>query len=379
MTAPQRPASVPDDAWFVTDDDWFDTTDGKGWQLGETGPAGRTGRWRFWSPEGRLIEDVGFVDGRLDGQCRTFHDDGTVAFDNVWEAGRRRVVRKFRSQNPTAMGGLEGISETVWSTHAVFDDDGHEVQESLYDSEGRHVDKEGNPAPARPADVPATTALLLVPRRPRRRVVRTPGASMMVTEAAGPSTQRWVSYCWDCDAGRFRGTRIDWDTDGTLVAVGYHDDQGRLISIDRDEDDNESNPLVVAARRGDDAAVEVLIAHGAGASPYAAAHADFEGLHDLARRLRAADHPTDGIVDPREEPGRPELVPADAVWVPGLAGWLRLGLDDGTPTGTWTWWENDDNPWLVELRRRCRSPRGAGGAPLRRRSRGGPGGSRRRT
>ncbi|MCL2091465.1 MAG: hypothetical protein FWH11_09670 [Micrococcales bacterium] len=348
MTAPQRPASVPEDARFVTDDDWFDNTDRQGWQLGETGPTGRTGRWRFWTPDGRLTDDVGFVDGELDGQCRSFHDDGTVAWDNVWERGRRRLVRQRRSANPTSQSVLGGIADTVQSSYQEYDDAGYQVTETLHDHEGRHVDAEGNPAPDRPAAVPATTSLLLVTRQPKRTVYRTGGASMVVTEQPAPGVPRWVAVRWDSGAGRFSGPRLAWDTDGVLVTVGYHDADGRLTSIDQDGD-SESNPLLAAARQGDDAAVETLIAHGAGTSAHAAEHADFEGLHALAQRLRAADRPSAGITDPRQEPERPELVPADVPWVPGLDGWLRFGLDEGTPTGTWTWWENDDNPWLVEV------------------------------
>ncbi|MCL2424104.1 MAG: hypothetical protein FWD11_09495, partial [Micrococcales bacterium] len=357
MTTPQRPASVPEDAWFATDVDWFDGAGGQGshgtrltgWQLGETGPTGRTGSWRYWAPDGRLVGDGSFVDDTLHGQCRTFHDDGTIAYDNVWEQGRRRLVRQFRSLNPTSIEtDLDQFPETAWGGDWVFDDAGYCIQDMIYDRDGRQVDPDGNRV-TRPGNVPTATRLRLVAQSPKKTVHCSDGVTVVRTEPGGDAL-RWAASRWDWNAERFCGPRLDWNTDGDLVAVGYYDLRGRLTRIDRENPDDKGNPLLVAARCGDDAGIETLIDHGAGASPHAAEHADFEGLHDLARRIRAADHPTDGIVDPREEPKRPEPVPADASWVPGLAGWLRFEVgEQGNPVGTWTWWENDDNPWIVEV------------------------------
>lgn len=362
MTSPQRPWSVPEGARFIPAKDWGLPGEGSVWVYGETSPRGKTGHWLAWAPDGRLVEDVRYVDDQLDGQCRTLHDDGTVAWDNVWERGRRRSIRVVRSENPTAMSFLGGLAKAVWSADSEFDDDGYEIRQVLRDRAGQQVDPRGNPAPPRPSNVPETARLLMVRGRPEQMMYRTVSAVLH-------GQPQWVVIRYDYETGRNRGVSLAWDTDGTLVTVGYHDPEGQLTSIDRDGCQG-GNPLVVAARHGDHDAVATLLAHGAGASPHAAEHADYEGLPDLARRIRSTPVPAGGIVDPRVEPARPGTVPADARWVPGLDGWLRARLVDSVPAGTWGWWENDENPWrdevtFVDGRRTVRVRRYPQGSALR--------------
>jgi len=327
---PERPASVSANARFGplssheglgAGEEWANI-EGDVWQEGETGPLGRMGPWRVWSPEGRLIQEAGFVDGKMDGVCRNFHDDGTVAWDCVWEQGRRRLVRVFRSENPTTQPFADPeFAQAIWSHYGVYDEEGYQIFQELRDREGRLVDPQGRLAPPRPTNVPETASLL---------------------HSSHGSELQWVVSRWDDSSKCFRGLHRIWDPEGRLTLLRYNG-QRATCGIDRDGDD-EGNPLIVAAREENWDAVDLLFAHGAGASPYAAEHADFEGLHDLAQRVRANKAPDGGMVDPRKEPDyRPKAVANEATWVPGMNGWLRFELEDGKPKGVWTLWKYDED------------------------------------
>ncbi|MEU5977608.1 hypothetical protein [Streptomyces sp. NPDC047315] len=319
-TIPDRPEGVPAEAVWVEDDD-------RGWALGVTGAAGKTGAWRYWRPDGTFAESSHWVDGAMHGRHLRYHDDGSVAMDGQWEEGRRRTAVLHRADAPSQETTMDQLHESVRRMVQDFDDDGYFVRQRFYTGDGSEVDLDGEPIPPRPANVP---------------------------EGAQHATRHGHWYDQRFEPGgeeRKAGLHRFWETDGTFKGAEYHTLDGGLIANICTSTRCKGNPLVAADLAGDERSVEKCLALGLGTSPGAALHAAHEGRTALALRLLSERTPRQhaGFTDPRTEPERHDVVPDDAVWVAGLNAWAVGEVDAGTGAalGTWRLWE--DKPHLQEV------------------------------
>lgn len=332
-----RPEGVPADAqWDAEENEWA---------IGETAADGKTGTWCYWRPDGTLVEESQWCAGALHGMHRRYHDDGSLATVAEWADGKRREVIVYRAEAPSQDTRMGQLPESIRVMVQDFDAEGLFVRQRFYMAGDVEVDLDGEPIPPRPANVP---------------------------EGAQHATRHghWYSQSFIPGQGaelQSVGLHRFWATDGAFKQAEYYSADGELRAQVNPKDGGTSNPLIEAARVGDDQAVEECLALGLGASPGAALHATYEGLTDLARRLSDSDPAAlqGDFVDPRAEPERRDGTSAEAVWVAGLGSWVLGALDPDTrvPTGTWRMWRSkphldEDQPIEVDF---------ADGRPARRR------------
>jgi hypothetical protein len=166
-----------------------------------------------------------------------------------------------------------------------------------------------------------------------------------------PEDGLWFAGRWDAEMGPSArlGLCRFWLPDGDLVRLEYHRGRDALAIADRRPgQDGRANPLLEAARNGDEPAVEMCLAAGLGRTRGAALHAAYLGLAALARRLSPeANAPIAPVwVQPwpdTPEPRRPANVDPAAVWVADLdadGGWLlgRVDPASGEAVGVWRAW-----------------------------------------
>lgn len=92
---PTRPASVPNDARYNVRD--------ARWEASKLEGGVPIGPMRAFRPDGTLLFEARFVDGRLQGPFRRFHPDGTIAREGTYEAGKPRgtfVVTRGADEAP---------------------------------------------------------------------------------------------------------------------------------------------------------------------------------------------------------------------------------------------------------------------------------------
>ena len=99
MKEPKRPANVPADAFWNSEE--------KEWQRGPKSNHKKPhpiGRWEYWRADGTLCCIANMDDeGRLEGMCERFHEDGTLAWGGPYKAGHRHGhFVHIQSKNPTS-------------------------------------------------------------------------------------------------------------------------------------------------------------------------------------------------------------------------------------------------------------------------------------
>lgn len=159
-----------------------------------------------------------------------------------------------------------------------------------------------------------------------------------------------------------------------VVRAEYHADGTLVAYVDwRPGERSHGDPLIEAARRGDELSVTAAIAAGLGRSPGFAQHAAYVGVPGLVATVTAAAHAATLPPDPRPEPGeRPPAVETGGrhpVWIAAYAysgAWVVGDSDPATgfPAGTWVLWEH-----LTHRAESCTVTEfGAGGTPRLRRT-----------
>ncbi|MFE7840829.1 toxin-antitoxin system YwqK family antitoxin [Streptomyces sp. NPDC057474] len=323
----ERPDGVPADAQYIEE---FGE-----WGSGETRPDGRTGSWRFWRPDGTLACESEWRGGKRHGTARRYHDDGSPAEVAEFPDGRLRKVTLHRSDTPTQeKSPLDQLPGSIRVMVQEFDEDGYFVRQRFHPADGSEVDYDGEPFPPRPENVPEGAQH--ASRHGHWYLDRNiPGAEL-----------------------RPVGLRRFWATDGAFKGAEYNAPAGELCAQIGLGNANRSNPLIEAARAGDDTGVEQCLALGLGTSPGAALHAAHEGLTELALRLLEGE-PSAGqgeFTIPWAEPERRGGTPDEAVWVDGLRSWVCGGRAPAgcTPIGTWRMWRSEphlsaDRPIVVDF------------------------------
>ncbi|MFF2350538.1 hypothetical protein ACFVVL_12215 [Kitasatospora sp. NPDC058115] len=311
-----RPTGVPADAEYLQE--WELADGGPTWPVWAAGArrdGAPTGPWRLWRPDGTLLEESGWHDGRRHGTLLRYHDDGTLAVRAEHRHGTPVVVTGHRSDRPSRDPfSFDGLPEVLRSAVHAYDEQGVRIRQACFAADGTEVTAEGEPVPERPAGVPEIATFW--------------------------PTGQWSAPRWGKD-GRLMGVARHWTADGAadrLVHNRAGDEVARFPRGDAGPD-----PLIEAARDGDAASVDLCLAAGLGASPGAARFAAYEGLPELALRLLRSEPPaTAEPAEVRTPPAVPSAgVPEDAVWVAGLLAFVTGDLDGGTgaATGTWRLWK----------------------------------------
>jgi len=247
--------------------------------------------------------------------------DGTVAEREFFPAAEKRMAPEALREDT---GGQRMRSERIMRNNAL-------IVQRTWNEDGT-LAEEYRP-PTRPANVPASAGWQIWRKR-------------TTNWSKQGQSEQWIDSHVTQKNGQARGVERAWDAQGELLRIGYFNGLGRYAGYDRDEP-GLGDPLILAFQSKDMDAVEKLLGYGLGSCAHVAEHADFECLPALAKRLRAGNFPPTEFVDARVEPQRPEVVSADAVWVPNLHGWLRFELTEQVPTGVWTAWYTDaDSSYL---------------------------------
>jgi hypothetical protein len=336
MAERERPAGVPAEAEFLTD--WDE------WGIGKYDDQHRyTGRWKSWRPDGTFCGECECLEGKLHGENRRIYEDGSVASLAHNEHGTTRSIVLYRPKGKTAEQHPFGsLPAAIVEIEFAYAPDGWSHKQVLRCADGSVVAGDGTPEPPRPASVPAGGAFLSRPRSQTTTMTATSGkrGGVKVHDVVehGPALY-WEIGEWTQVSGRqrYRGVVRHYAPSGQLVCVIYSPAGGGEPKWLGDWGDGKlgnDNPLIEAARHGDDAAVDELFALGLHASPHAALHAELEGLPALARRIREAGPIEPAIVDARLDQKRPKSAPEDALWVPGYGGFVHGKLDEhGRLTG----------------------------------------------
>jgi antitoxin component YwqK of YwqJK toxin-antitoxin module len=148
MTMPERPSSVPEEAyWDEGDNEWC---------LHETDDAGeKHGLVKWWRPDGTLCCATEFVHGTPHGSFKRFHENGEVSREGAFEDGKLHGTNAFvRSTGETTENFPRGLGEKVKRAEMDYVH-GSVVAARAYDADGNQCMEDGEPFPeTRPDGVP---------------------------------------------------------------------------------------------------------------------------------------------------------------------------------------------------------------------------------
>lgn len=314
---PARPArNVPATAEWIPE--W------KQWGEGARQEGKRTGAWTFWRGDGSLQEEAIFVEGQLHGDAVRYHPDGSVAAKQRWARGALADNHLFFTDEKTDEFTME-LDARIRSCRALYDERDSEWVTSIqfFDGEGQRLTLAGEPAPPRPEGVP---------------------------EHAYLSDEAEVFRVGKFRDGKHLGIHREWTLEGEPRSILYTngDHYGRVNRFP-DEGKDRSHPLVAATAAGDAAAVEDLFALGLGHEPGLAIQAALAGQLELARRI--AGLPPGTAFASGKCPQRPEGLPDDALYAPGLDRWVHGSVDAerGPSAEIRAWKTYDDEIYNVEI------------------------------
>lgn len=205
MTNQQRPAGVPDAAyWDDSDNEWV--------LAQRDGDGEFHGLVTYYRPDGTRCCVTSFVAGTPHGPFTRYHQNQEPSRTGVYVEGTLHGTNVFtRSTAETTENFPRGLGDEIWRCEMDYAE-GSVIEGRLYDRAGRRVKEDGEPFPeARPEGVPATAHY----RKPD-----------------GHDDYCWVSGTMrDNDDGT--GTRVGtwqyWSTDGELILEEKYDDDGDRI------------------------------------------------------------------------------------------------------------------------------------------------------
>ncbi|WP_212003769.1 hypothetical protein [Chitinophaga sp. HK235] len=198
----ERPVTVPEGAVYNDAD--------KEWLLGETNENNqRVGLWKKWHIEGYLWVTIDYRDGTPPYPTQSFHPDGTVSQDGEWYGGDKYVgpVRLIKSDHPTPEYFPPNNGANVWAAEFDYVDEFIYNAQRYFDRDNNEVSSDGDPLPARPANVPA-----------RAHFVRLPY-----------SATNWVMGTVDTRIGNYIGEYFEWDLDGNTVVQRLYSTSSRVL------------------------------------------------------------------------------------------------------------------------------------------------------
>jgi len=201
-----RPRGLPADARWDPKDAGFE------WVLGPVDSEGkRHGPYRFWNRDGVLHGDSTYEHGKVQGKNLNYHPDGSLASEGEWIDDLCRDCVFYRSDKPSPEPWPES-GDKVRSVRYYSRDGKVNYTIRFFDADGVEVGQDGEPMPARHANVSIDARWF-------------------------PEQDRWV------DGAIERGTNAQvgewrwWATDGVLRHYERLDDQGKAIeSIDYEAD-----------------------------------------------------------------------------------------------------------------------------------------------
>lgn len=145
---PERPASVPEAAWWDPAD--------REWVLGSKDADGELhGQVSYWRPDGTLCCQCDFEGGQPHGKSTRFHESGEVSQTCTFARGELHGTRSwFSIEGPTTENTRPpGVPETVMRSEMDYDM-GDVTAVRHFDGEGRRLSADGTPFPDRPATLP---------------------------------------------------------------------------------------------------------------------------------------------------------------------------------------------------------------------------------
>lgn len=228
--APEKPESVPAEAWWDPDDNE--------WVLGDQNPDGEQhGEYRYWRPDGTLCCRNQWVDGTLEGPFERYHENGEVSQRGEFRAGELTGTREWIGcDDPTTENTRPpGVSEKVWRSEMDYLN-GQVVGVRHFDRDGRQVMPEtGEPYPHRPEGVPDVAEYHLRDQQwaHGRADANQDKQGLWRYWFADGAKKREIEYLDDVPHGVFRG----YDASGTLRQEGKleHGDQ---VGVWRDYDES---------------------------------------------------------------------------------------------------------------------------------------------
>jgi hypothetical protein len=145
---PQRPESVPAEAWW-------DASDNE-WVLGPKDDDGaKHGEVSYWRPDGTLCCRCEYVHGDPHGSSTRFHQSGEVSQTCTFVKGALHGTRSwFSIEGPTTENTRPpGVPDTVMRSEMDYDM-GEVTAVRHYDAQNRRLSACGEPLPDRPAPLP---------------------------------------------------------------------------------------------------------------------------------------------------------------------------------------------------------------------------------
>ncbi len=146
--APQRPESVPTEAWWDEGD--------QEWVLGPKNDDGELhGQVSYWRPDGTLCCQCDFEAGQPHGSSTRFHQTGEVSQTCTFERGELHGTRSwFSIDGPTTENTRPpGVPEAVMRSEMDYDM-GDVTGVRHFDAEGRRLSADGTPFPDAPPSLP---------------------------------------------------------------------------------------------------------------------------------------------------------------------------------------------------------------------------------
>jgi thioredoxin 1 len=310
---PPRPESVPADAeWIEKDKEWELVTkdaDGK-----KEGPV------RWWRKDGSLCCEAVFEHGVETGPYTRYHENGERSQWGAMQNDQRFGVCSWqRSTGATTENTIPPqLPKSIWRSEQEFATDGTMSLCRFYDKEGRELDVQGKPVPARPRALPAFAERFQVgegapPRWEDGRRRANDGERVGLWRYWDDAGKLVEEVTYDADARRRRA----FGADARVTVEGaYAPEKGRFPGGGR----NPGRPAGVW-RFFDESGT--VLAEG-DLSRHTLGGADDEAILAFLRAPRPVGVPADARYDARGER-----------WALGETG------TSGARTGTWSFWSKD--------------------------------------
>ncbi len=241
-----------------------------------------------------------------------------------------------------------------------YTDDSWIQQQILQNANGEEVDATAHLAPPRIASIPKNSTFYFYKQGSWTILTASSDLDQVdVTQKTNPApgleyfeTAQWN---FEGEQKQYRGVVVRYTTQGHPFYVGYFGVRPAGTDEEIPEESagyslrqtlGKGNPLMLAAKENDAAAVQTLWDLGLWQSPGAAFHAALVGQSELSVRIQEAQKKSSPaaplFADPRQRSSRPHGVPPEAIYVPGYGAYVLGNLPaNGKLNGSYQAWECD--------------------------------------